>query len=193
LDAASVGEKARECFGLAEWDLARNPVMRSHLRLLAELSPAQRQQALTPEGLPLTRLSLAQQQRVLPLALGPAIDQVRSLEELTGTRVRVDTTGPGTFRWNAADNPDTPPWLLLPRLFARAPTREGALQAARRIDPLADETQIVPSEPALAVIYLLDTRARLSPTVIRAWSGGVRATHARPLPAEAGGPSPATP
>jgi hypothetical protein len=40
----------------------------------------------------------------------------------------------------------------------------------------------VPTEPALAVIYLLDPRTHLSPSVIRAWSGGVRFTVARPLP-----------
>jgi hypothetical protein len=187
LDASGMAEGARECYGLAEWDLPRSAMVRSHLRLIAELSPALRQQAQSAEGLPFTRLSLSQQQRVLSLALGPAVDQVRSLEDLTGSAVRVDYASPGGFRWVAADNPGMDPWILLPRLFARAPTRAAALQAARRIDPLADDAQIVPTEPALAVIYLLDPRTHLSPSVIRSWSGGVRFTVARQLPPEASG------
>jgi hypothetical protein len=35
----------------------------------------------------------------------------------------------------------------------REPTREAALQAARRIDPAATEAQIVPTELQLTVIY----------------------------------------
>jgi hypothetical protein len=185
LDANSMAEGARECYGLAEWDLVRSPLIRSHLRLIAELSPSLRQQTQSTEGLPFSRLSLSQQQRVLPLMLGGlALERIRSLEELTGTVIRVDYATPGGFRWSAADNPGMDPWVLLPRLFARAPTRAGALQAARRIDPMAGGAQIIPTEPALAVIYLLDRRTGLSPAVIRSWSGGVRFTGARPLPPE---------
>jgi hypothetical protein len=190
LQAASMAEGARECYGLAEWSLPSDRMVRTHLRILAELSPALLRQAQSAEGLSLTRLSLSQQQRALSL-LGPAVEQVGSLEDLMRTTIRVDYMMPGGFRWVAADNPDSPPGAFLPRFFARAPTRAGALQAARRIDPQADEAQIIPTEPAIAVIYLLDPRTGLTPSVIRSWSRGVRFTVARPLPS--GGQSPTAP
>src|SRR5205807_781951 len=43
LDGAEMAEGAKHCFGLEEWDLARDPQLRPHLRFLAGFTPAQRQ------------------------------------------------------------------------------------------------------------------------------------------------------
>jgi hypothetical protein len=141
LDSKLVAEGIRECFGLLEWDLARSGEFRPHLRYLGELTPAQRQEALTARGLRFTRLSLAQQQQFMS-RLGT---HIRSLEQLASTLLRVEYTQPGGFRWEGPDGPTVSPVL--------APTREAALQAARRIDPQADAAQILPSERAVTVLY----------------------------------------
>src|SRR5262249_28220990 len=57
LDAAEMADGARDCFGLAEWDLARNGVKRRDLRFLATFTPEQRQVAMSAAGLPFTRMS----------------------------------------------------------------------------------------------------------------------------------------
>src|SRR5262249_33102473 len=62
LDGAEMAEGAREIWGLREWDLARNRVLRPHLRDLALFTPEQRQQARTAEGLPFVKMTLPQQQ-----------------------------------------------------------------------------------------------------------------------------------
>ena len=60
---------------------------------------------------------------------------------------------PGSFQWTVPETPGdgTPPWLRLS--LVREPTREAALQAARRIDPQATEAQIAPTELQLTVVY----------------------------------------
>jgi hypothetical protein len=50
---------------------------------------------------------------------------------------------------------DGPFWRTLVPSAVRAPTREAALQAARRIDPRAEPAQIVPTELALTITHWL--------------------------------------
>src|SRR5438128_672153 len=57
LDAASMAEGARDCWGLIEWGLARHPWLRRHLRFLAGLSTDQRREAQDSAGLSFTKLS----------------------------------------------------------------------------------------------------------------------------------------
>src|SRR5262249_36432025 len=53
LNSPNVAEGAQNCFSLVEWGLARNTNgLRPHLRYLAQLTPSQRQQAQSAEGLP---------------------------------------------------------------------------------------------------------------------------------------------
>jgi hypothetical protein len=103
LDAASMAEGARACFGLSEWNLGRNRELRPHLRYLATLTDAQRQEVQSAKGLPFTRMSLAQQQQFIALAFGPQADRLQSLEELTGAAVRVDYSLPGMFEWRSPE------------------------------------------------------------------------------------------
>jgi hypothetical protein len=142
LDGRDMAEGAKAAFGLAEWDLVRAWPMRPHLRYLASFTPAQRQEMLTPAGLAFTRMSLAQQQRYLTLALDPDDPPLGSLEELAGAVLRVDYTQPGEFEWRL----DPPLEWVVPlergldgrrviRPPVRARTREEALDAARRFDP----------------------------------------------------------
>ena len=59
LNASSMAEGARECWGLAEWDLARDWMVVANLRFLAQLTPTQRQEVQSTSGLLFTKLSLA--------------------------------------------------------------------------------------------------------------------------------------
>jgi len=145
LDGEEMAEGARDCVGLAEWDLARNRNLRPHLRFLATFTPDQRRQAVSTEGLPFTRMSLAQQQQFIAYA---TIDHAlsgpfKSLDELAGATLRVDYTQPGWYqwgdpaiswrRWAAADPARPDRWAPLPTVRAR--TREALWEAVNRLDP----------------------------------------------------------
>jgi hypothetical protein len=159
LDARSMAEGARVLFGLVEWGLARNHGLRPHLRSLAALTPAQRQEASSPAGLMFRRMALAQQQQFLALCFGSgnrhpqAASLQPGLDELAEASLRIDYMHPGGFHWTAPAAPGdgTPPWLRLPSV--REPTREAALQAARRIDPQATEAQVAATELQLTLVY----------------------------------------
>jgi hypothetical protein len=150
LDGAEMAEGARECFGLAEWELPRSDRLRPHLRFLASFTPAQRQEVVTLEGLPFTRMSLAQQQHFITEA---TLFDPLSLEELAGASMRVDYSLPGEFQWG---NPDLEwhwsRWVVIlehgrqgrwaPRPLLRACTREAVMQAALRLDPKIREAAV---------------------------------------------------
>src|SRR5262249_16009747 len=146
LNSPHVAGGAQNCFSLVEWGLARNTNgLRPHLRYLAQLTPSQRQQAQSAEGLPFAQMSLAQQQRFLSLALGPQADRLKSgLEALAGAALRVDYTLPGGFQWVKPEPPGTPRWQAPLPATVRERTREAALTAAHRIDPQVADAQIVP-------------------------------------------------
>jgi RNA polymerase sigma-70 factor (ECF subfamily) len=171
LDASSVAEGVRECWGLPEWDLARWWFVRANLRFLAQLTPAHWEEAQSTAGLPFTKLSLAQQQAFFNRQL-PGQPELRSLEELPGSALRVDYTLPGGFEW---EPPHTGPL----RWAVRWETRQDALETLHRLDPqlrqavnaaaLAtaerplvpnattlppDEAQIVPTRLDLRTIYI---------------------------------------
>jgi hypothetical protein len=170
LNSPNVADGAQNCFGLAEWSLARKSVLRPHLRYLAQLTPAQRQQAQSAEGLPFAQMSLAQQQGFLALALGPHADRLKSgLEDLAGAALRVDYTLPGGFQWARPEAPGAPRWQTLLPSTVRERTREAALTAAHRIDPQIADAQIVPTELAITVFYTLGgANGRVAPVVVRA-------------------------
>jgi hypothetical protein len=210
LDAASMAEGARACFGLAEWNLARNRELRPHVRFLATLTPAQREEVQSAKGLAFTRMSLAQQQQFIALAFGTQADRLQSLEELTGAALRVDYSLPGMFEWRSpAAGPEGAPRIVDRRpppaagrqTAARRPapagpiqvspvrerTREAALEAARRIDPQADASQIVPSELAVTVMYTLSGPNAGAPLALRVTPNGTQVSAAVRRP---GGPRP---
>jgi hypothetical protein len=168
LDGAEMAEGARDCFGLEGWDLARNGSLRPHLRYLATFTPEQRRLATSPEGLPFTRMSLAQQQQFLANGLAQSLE---SLEELAGAALRVDYTQPGEFEWQPGWG--WPRWLLpvepgprgrralLPPIRAR--TREAVLQAARPIETQLREWLVKAKTPADMVDKILQG-AEIPPT-----------------------------
>jgi anti-sigma factor RsiW len=156
LDGAAVAEGARSCYGLIEWNLARDGFFRPQLRYLAQLTPAQRQEAQRATGLAFTRMSLSQQQQFITMAVGKDTDRLRSLEDLAEASMRVGYTQPGEFQWEVPDAAlDLPGRGTIGLSPVREPTRAAALQAARRIDPQAGEAQIVPTELAVTVVYTL--------------------------------------
>jgi hypothetical protein len=148
LAAEKMAEGARECYGLTEWNLARDDNLRPHLRMLVGLTPAQRQAAVSPAGLPFRRMTLAQQQQFVALGVDPGSASSLTLEALTDAALQVQYIPPGMFGWTPGEA--TPP--LHPSSVCE-PTREAALAAARRLDPAAEIAQIVPTVPALRISY----------------------------------------
>jgi RNA polymerase sigma-70 factor (ECF subfamily) len=197
LDGAEMREGAVACWGLKEWSLLRTGGLRSHVRFLAEFTPAQRQAMQSPAGLPFNQMSLSQQQGFLSRALGDA--PLRSLEELTGATLRVDYTQPGSFQWHRPGGFEGTRWIvttepgspcrrvLMPPVRER--TREAALAAARRAFPQVSEAmlqaarkrdaqidasrmipqpeQIYPTELDLVIVYVPGTATDRPIRVVR--------------------------
>jgi hypothetical protein len=67
--SAEMAEGARETWELSEWSLAAVGLP-EHLRFLSGFSPAERERAMSGEGLPFIEMSCSQQQRFRSLALG---------------------------------------------------------------------------------------------------------------------------
>jgi hypothetical protein len=165
-----MAEGAKICFGLAEWDLARNGYPRPHIRYLAGLTPAQRQQAQSADGLAFTRMTLPQQQGFLSLAFGSHVDRLQSVGDLAGASLQVDYSPPGSFEWEMPKGPNEHRWMAFRRLPVRERTREAALQAAWQIDRQVDATQItLTTEPSIRILYNPGPNSRLTP-------GGLLAT-----------------
>jgi hypothetical protein len=146
LDGSEMAEGAREVWALKEWDLCRDRLARPHLRFLARLTPEQRQEALGSTGLLFTRMSLAQQQQFLALALEADSAPIRNLSDLEGATLRVDYTQPGEFQWG---DPglfhNWTRWVIpvepgqhgrrVVRPALRGRSREEVLQGLRRLEP----------------------------------------------------------
>jgi RNA polymerase sigma-70 factor (ECF subfamily) len=172
LDASEMAEGARDWWGLVEWDLARKPQFRQHLRYLAALTPAQRQEAQTGAGLPFSRMSLVQQQQFLALGFDPDSAPLQTPEELADATLRVEYTQPGGFQWGDSGHPGQGSYLRwvvplepgrrgkrVPRPPIQARTREAALQAVRRID---SEIRAA----LLQAMHRVDSRTDLAPHVV---------------------------
>src|SRR5262249_48175098 len=137
---AEMAEGARECWGLAEWEMVRGQTQRPHFRYLASLTSAQRQAAMSAAGLPFSQMSLAQQQQFI---VGTQTDRLHSQEAMASAVLRVEHTQPGWFEW-VVQEPSSrglDPIKLPP---VRDRPQAAALQAARRIDPQVDPAKIVP-------------------------------------------------
>jgi Sigma-70, region 4 len=160
LDATEMAEGARVLWGLEEWELGRNGLLRRGLRFLAGFTPAQRQETMSATGLEFARMPLAQQQEFLRLALNPDASPLQSLDELVGAALRVDYTQPGWFQWGDVNRVEAVRWVIpiqeegarpdVPterNVRARTPVRrllrppirertlEATLQAVRRVAP----------------------------------------------------------
>src|SRR5256885_7955905 len=101
LGSSFVAEGVVEGWGLEEWGLAMNHEGRPHLRYLAQLTPAQRERAMTATGLSFSQLSLAQQQGLIA-HLG---ERLHSLDEVAGATLRAEDTHPRPLRRPAGQLP----------------------------------------------------------------------------------------
>jgi RNA polymerase sigma-70 factor (ECF subfamily) len=155
LDGTEMAEGARDCFGLAEWDLVRNGNFRPHLRYLAGFTPEQRQKTMTDAGLPFAAMPLSQQQQFIAHAVQdhPLSGPFQSLEELAGATLRVEYTQPGEYQWgDPARAYNWKQWALIvepgkqgrwaPRPALRGNTREAVVEAMRRLDPKIRELAV---------------------------------------------------
>src|SRR5204863_357368 len=77
-------EGARDYYGLAEWELFRNPVRHPYWRSLGEFTPAQREKMTSATGLSFTEMTLAQQQRFLAIGLEWDAAPLHSLDDPAG-------------------------------------------------------------------------------------------------------------
>jgi hypothetical protein len=125
-----------------EWELARHPVLRPHLRYLAGFTPEQRTEMMSATGLPFAKMSLAQQQGFLAQAIQPNGPPVASLEELDGASLWIEYTQPGWFQWVPGYSGPWQTWLMPVepgRRAVRPPirerTREAVLQRLATVDP----------------------------------------------------------
>jgi hypothetical protein len=195
LDSRVMAEGACSCFGLKEWNLGSNRELRRHWRYLARLTPEQRRQAATPQGLPFRQLLLPQQQEFLAIALGRSENVDVGQVDMAGARLQIAYTQPGAWEWQQpVDGPQRLEVQLRaegpggprergpgpgprPRREERTPlpspvqarTKEAALAAARKIDSGATEREIAPTELAVFFAYHLGgENARLSPLALRA-------------------------
>jgi hypothetical protein len=178
LDAREVAEGAQECFGLQEWPLAKRWT-RPHLRYLASFTPAQQQAAMSSGGLAFRQMTLAQQQQFIRFAFyeyakrppsGGLSDQDAAALLQNGV-LRVAYRQPGAFEWKPMFGPKVRQEQGAAELsFVSAPTREEALQRARRIDPEVDPESIVPTEPSVIFQYAhgrtLNVRANLTGSTV---------------------------
>src|SRR5205814_1331167 len=154
LESRMMAEGARVLYGLEEWDLTRRSELRPHWHFLTGLSQEQRQMAQRASGLPITRMSLAQQQEFLTL-LPSQPECLPSLEELSEASLQVDYTVPGEFQWTTPAPESAPALGIPPPPRVRAHTRQAALLAAQQIDPQVTDAQITPTEPGLTLTYRL--------------------------------------
>jgi RNA polymerase sigma-70 factor, ECF subfamily len=174
LDGTEMAEGAGECFGLKEWNLVRDRLLRPHLRYLAQFTPEQRQEAMSPSGLPMVKMSLAQQQGFISRLCSP--EPLESLEELAGATLRVKYTQPGWFTWQIP-GPYYLEWIvpLEPGPQGRRAlvspiqerTRDAALQAARRLSLPVSEA-VLPvlrrSDPQFELARLVPQPDQIVPT-----------------------------
>jgi RNA polymerase sigma-70 factor (ECF subfamily) len=184
LDGREMAQGAREIWGLREWDLPRNRILRPHLRFVALLSPEQRQRALSDAGLPFTQMPLAQQQQFI--SHSTLYDPI-PLQGFSGGVLRVDYTQPGGFQWGDPGlSWSWSRWFIVrehgpqghwtPRPSIQGRTREAVREALLRLDPgIRDlavhklgapapisaptapvplEAQIFPSELSLVFLYI---------------------------------------
>jgi hypothetical protein len=158
LDAAEMAEGARECWGLKEWDLARARHLRPHLRFLAGLTPEQRRQALRPEGLGFSQMSLSQQQQFLTLVMGGRPGALKvELDDLAHATLQVKYEVSGGLLWEAPEQLDGPP-RLVPRVPIPDSRRQSALENARRFGDQRPEESVLAGlqpEPDLEFTYLI--------------------------------------
>jgi RNA polymerase sigma-70 factor (ECF subfamily) len=152
LDAVEMAEGVKECFGILEWEVARKKQLRPHVRCLALLQPAQRERARRAAGLPFTDLTVAQQQAFAsgPLAGYLRIMKTASLADLAGMSLYVGYSQPTGF---AVQIPSAPWKRPLGLLLVHERSAAAALQAAHRIDPRVEGSEIVPAALAVTVTY----------------------------------------
>jgi hypothetical protein len=160
LDSEEMAEGARDCFGLIEWDLARDRTLRDYGRTLAHLAPAQLVEAQRLPGLPFARMTLPQQQHFLSQVLPPNAEALSLSELLATASLRLVYEQPGSFQWTPPAGPGgRPNWSSVSLPLVREPTPAAALLAARRFDPRASAEQIAPAGLALRIQYRLGNRA----------------------------------
>jgi hypothetical protein len=175
LNGAEMAEGASQCWGLKEWRLLRDRTLRTHVRYLAEFSPAQRQEMMSAAGLPFTKMSLAQQQKFIAFALSG--EPLQSLEDLAGATLRVDYTQPGWYQWLTPGDFTSRRWVvslepgpkgrraLLPSVRERTP--EAALQAARRMFPSVTNAMVDAHRrygPEMTAEKLIPQAEQIAPT-----------------------------
>lgn len=166
LDSDVVRDVVAHCWGLGEWDQLRRTVgyysMRPWARFLLELSPAQRDQALSANGLAMSGLNARQQQQLMRSYIGQYGDIDTSWLKAP-MALRYSYAAAGTYLWRAQVSRArfSKEGHAMPLIVRN--TAEEALAAARSVDPSATADQIERSD---GVFYLSFSWADGQPTVV---------------------------
>lgn len=156
LDSAFSGQVLEHCRGLQEWGIIgaglrlygiHHSELRPYARLLAGMSPAQRQLAFRPRGLALEEMPALHQEVLVRL-----LSRGYSPEDLRGLRLGVEYSPAGAYVWQPvvarSEYDEAQKW---PLVAARTP--EAALASARKLYPAAQPNQVRRSKGELAVTF----------------------------------------
>jgi hypothetical protein len=154
LGSAKVAEAIQHCWSLPEWRfVGGGPLeqwgLRPHAQFMAQLTEAQRQRVLEPNGLPASALTPAQQRALFQLFEAGRVARERQdgtdsyfdPRLLPGSSFRASYVPAGWYLWEPPQSTPQRPW---PRPLATiaARTAEAALAAARQGYPAAQPSEV---------------------------------------------------
>jgi hypothetical protein len=90
LDSLQTGSVARALYGLSEFEMARSPQTRPHLRFFAGLGETPRKSALTNAGISFAQLPASEQQRFVNTVLSRARVSGITLDQVSRARLTVE-------------------------------------------------------------------------------------------------------
>ena len=151
LDSQIVGDAVTYCWGLNEWDALGRPIgyytPRPFARYLAHLSPALRQQFITPEGVAFSDLSGDDRAEFVRAAQAVGKNSYIDFENMATCRYRMEYIPARVYVWKPG-----PDHKYQMEVTISDPTAEGALAKARKVDAKAALAQMVVSPGSFCVI-----------------------------------------
>jgi hypothetical protein len=157
LDSQFVAQGLKHCAGLAEWGLVTADTggwrefylfRRSVLHALAGVVGSARRHILSPEGLQFNDLPAAAQQEIFRGG-----EHIFGVQQLIGCRLKLEYAQPGRYVWHAPGHLYASGDAEARIPLIQGKTAEEALEGARKIDPMAEASDIHKSQGMLAVSF----------------------------------------
>jgi hypothetical protein len=158
LNSKSVRKFADQCLGLREWGLVGGYSdkdallrLRPHARMLARMTPSQKQESLQPGGVPIGQLAQDVRQELAELWLKR---WNMSAANLQGTRIHIDYAPAGSYVWypEGLDFSMQQQAYNFPLISGK--DADAVLAAARKVFSQATPNQVRRSVPLLVVRYI---------------------------------------